>query len=116
METWKLGSELNSSAQAEAKARFVHRWTHENARQTYGGCPGCEQATQGGRIITGGAPGIPLKEWTREEWHAYHVPLMTDEQWLANTQFAVNKDGSLNARIDHCITHRPHPSPLAEKA
>lgn len=110
---WKLGTELKPSAQAEAKACFVHRWTHENAKQSYGGkCPGCEQSTRSGRIITGGVPGIPLKEWTREEWHAYHVPLLTDEQWLAHTQFAVTKSGDIDRQVNYCIQHRPHPGGL----
>jgi hypothetical protein len=106
---WILGIDLRPEVQAEAKARFVHRWTHENAKQTYGGkCPGCEQAANGGHIVTGGAPGFPKKVWTREEWHAYHIPLVSDAEWLASTSFAVNEDGTLSNKVNHCLQRPPH--------
>ena len=73
---------------------FVHRNTVENSRQSYSGkCPLCEQSTQGGRIITGSARNGSLKEWTREDWHAYHVPIQTDTDWLADHAFWFTSDG-----------------------
>lgn len=99
MATFIRGDQLSPALRTEVLRRYVHRWTHENARQTYGGkCPGCEQSTRNGRIVTGGAPGIPVKVWTRAEWHAYHVPLITDDQWLAAHSFAVTMGGRLSER------------------
>lgn len=92
---------MNFETRQQVLRQFVHRWTHENAKQTYGGkCPGCEQATRGGCIITGQKE--TLKKWTREEWHAYHTPLTTDADWLASHAFYVNKDGTLDSRRNHC--------------
>jgi hypothetical protein len=39
---------------------------------------------------------------TREQWHAYHVSLVSDAQWLADHAFYVNKDGTLSERYNHC--------------
>ncbi len=91
------GDKLPARLQREVLARFVHRWTHENAKQTYGGkCPGCEQSTRGGFIVTG-TPDKP-KAWTREEWHAYHKPLTTDAEWLKDHAFHVTSKGELSNR------------------
>jgi hypothetical protein len=101
------GDRLTSRQRAEVLRTFVHRWTHENARQTYGGqCPGCVQSTRGGQIVTGvkhpRAGETPLKVWTRAEWHAYHVSLQTDAEWLAAHAFHFVRDGSkLDARRRH---------------
>lgn len=94
------GSNLNPSQKTLVLAAFVHRWTHENAAQSYGGkCPGCEQAKIKGRFIVTGTPQHPTV-WTREAWHSYHQPLTTDEKWLAAHAFHFNKDGSkLNNRM-----------------
>lgn len=99
------GSQLNARQRALVLAAFVHRHTHENARQSYGGrCPNCAQSTHGGRIITGSRRGpVPLREWTPDEWHAYHTshgaPLQTDAAWLEAHAFHFVKDGSrLSAR------------------
>jgi hypothetical protein len=90
------GSALNGEQRAEVLARFVHRWTHENARQTYNGCcPGCEQSKRSNGMYAAGT-------MTREQWHAYHVSLVSDAQWLADHAFYVNKDGTLSERYNHC--------------
>jgi hypothetical protein len=93
------GDKLNSSQRQQVLNAFVHRWTHENAKQSYGGqCPACAQATRGGQIITGvNNPGInesPLKAWTKKEWHAHHAPLTTDELWVKAHAFHFVADGS----------------------
>jgi hypothetical protein len=96
------GSKLNATLRAEVLQRYVHRWTVENMRQTYKGkCPACEQAGRNGRIITGGDANHPLKEWTRAEWHEYHVPLETDDQWLSKHGFEVMKSGRLSEKQTH---------------
>jgi hypothetical protein len=87
------GTELTPAQRALVLRAFVHRWTHENAQQTYGGkCPGCEQSTRGGYIVTG--PADAPKAWTRAEWHAYHAPLTSDAEWLSRYAFHFTKDGS----------------------
>ncbi len=93
------GSRLNEAQRKQVLAAFVHRHTIENAKQTYGGkCVLCEQSTRGGHIVTGvsnpGAMEAPLKVWTRAEWHAYHVPAVTDAEWLTAHAFHFVKDGS----------------------
>lgn len=93
------GDKLTHMQRQEVLRTFVHRWTLENAKQTYGGrCPGCEQSTRNGLIVTGvDKPGIcetPRKVWQREDWHAYHTALITDDQWLLEHAFHFVKDGS----------------------
>lgn len=83
------GSCTNGKTRQAIFAQFVHRWTHENARQTFRGeCPACAQ----------GAP----ESMTKEQWHAYHAPLVSDAQWLADHAFYVNNDGSLDQRRGYC--------------
>ncbi len=93
------GDRLPLSLQRDVLARYVHRWTHENARQTYGGrCPGCAQAAPFPMICGQALPHGPIS-YTEAAWHAYHMPLTSDAAWLAAHAFAVNKDGqSLNRR------------------
>lgn len=93
------GDKLTAVQRAEVLRAYVHRWTHENAKQTYNGqCPGCMQSTRNGLIITGkkkpGPNEMRLKVWTRAEWHAYHVPLITDDEWLVGHAFHFTADGS----------------------
>lgn len=96
MSTLVKGTDLPYNLQAEVLRSYVHRWTHENARQTYGGqCPACKQ----------GKP----ESMTLEKWHAYHVPLVTDQEWLAAHAFYVTKAGKLDAR-----RHHAEPSYLVE--
>lgn len=77
------GSKLNPRQRSQVLFAFVHRWTHENSRQSYGGrCPACVQS------------GLD---------HAYHAPIISDEQWLNEHAFHFVKDGSrLSARHSAC--------------
>lgn len=87
------GYRLSASQRQQVLAAFVHRWTFENAKQTYGGrCPACVQQRQ-----RGGAP-----EVDGTPWHEFHVPLISDEQWLREHAFYIRKDGQLDARRAHC--------------
>lgn len=107
------GNQLSPTLQRDVLARYVHRWTIENARQTYeGACPACAQSTRigpsGEPIVLTGVPG-QYRVWTVAEWHAYHVPLTTDREWLAAHAFAVTRTGQLDRRSRHA-----HPASLAE--
>ncbi len=89
------GTALTPVQRKYVLAAFVHRWTHENARQTYDGkCPGCQQIN-GGRFPAVTGPLGNRKVWEREEWHAYHRPLETDEQWLASHAFWFKDNGDV---------------------
>lgn len=39
--------------------------------------------------------------------HGYSLPIISDAQWLASTEFSVTKSGRLDRRIKHCWTHSP---------
>ena len=76
------GDKLSHTQRKQVLSAFVHRWTHENAKQSYGGkCPGCAQHT-GSEAVNG----IP--------WHDYHAPLVSDEEWIKAHAFHFTKDGS----------------------
>jgi len=87
------GDRLTAALRRQVLAAFVHRWTHENAKQTYNGrCPACVQQRQcGGDMVVDGKP-----------WHEYHVPLVTDQEWLREHAFHVTVNGRLSARHKHC--------------
>ncbi len=77
------GTALTPAQRRLVCAAFVHRWTHENATQTYGGkCPACEQCGRFPYVCGEALPNGP-HVYTREEWHAYHTPLTTDAEWIA---------------------------------
>ncbi len=72
-----LGSQLTPRQRDEVLRAFVHRWTFENAHQTYRGrCPACVQSGMS------------------DEWHTQHIPLMSDADWLVRHAFRFVKDGS----------------------
>lgn len=76
------GSALNSPQRRAVLAAFVHRWTHENARQTYHGqCPACAQASHH----------LP-------DWHQRHAALVSDDEWLAAHAFYITERGMLAKR------------------
>lgn len=103
------GDKLTADLQAEVLRAYVHRWTHENAKQTYrGNCPGCEQSAP--FPMTTGSKEHGFKTWTRDAWHAYHKPLTTDQDWLKAHAFHVTKLGRLNER-----KHYAEPAYLAEQ-
>jgi hypothetical protein len=92
------GPELPPDLKADVLRCFVHRWTHENAKQTYGGrCPACVQRAPDPLEVNG----VP--------WHEYHVPLVSDAEWLAAHAFYVTRDGRLSSRHNHA-----EPAYLAE--
>lgn len=66
------GDKLTHMQRQEVLRTFVHRWTLENAGI-------CETLR---------------KVWQREDWHAYHTALITDDQWLLEHAFHFVKDGS----------------------
>jgi hypothetical protein len=74
------GDKLTEKQKTEVLRTFIHRWTFENAQQTYGGkCPACQQ----------GRPGIGVVEW-----HAHHAKLIPDREWLFLHAFHFTKDGT----------------------
>jgi hypothetical protein len=95
------GIDLTDRQRAQVLATYVQRWTHENARQTYGGrCPGCVQSGPFPGVLRGQPS--DGRVWTEAEWHAYHVPLMSDAAWVAAHAFEFLKDGSrLSTRAHH---------------
>lgn len=94
------GDKLPAKARDAVLRAYTHRWTHENAQQTYGGkCPACEQAKRNG-VVTTGTKDAP-KIWPISEWHAYHAPLTTDAEWLKEHAFYVKRDGGLDSRRKH---------------
>lgn len=70
------GSYLPRHAQAEAKGRFVHRFTGEHHPKWANHPRPC------------GSP--------------YPVQFKDDADWLANTLFAVTTAGTLDDRVSHC--------------
>lgn len=91
------GDKLTADARADVLRQYVHRWTHENSRQTYAGkCPACAQHR--GPATVNGKP-----------WHEHHAPIVTDAQWLRDHAFTVRQDGQLDRR-----THHAHPACLAD--
>jgi hypothetical protein len=85
------GSALNAHQRNLVLAAFVHRWTHENAAQTYGGkCPACAQSSNPGTITL--PDDSPTGSITLS-WHDYHHKLTTDQEWLDAHAFHFTKDG-----------------------
>jgi hypothetical protein len=83
------GSDLNAAQRRQVLNAFIYRWTHENARQNYRGqCPGCVQNRRP----------ASRRQMSETEWHAHHLPLISDEQWLAEHAFHFTADGSRLAR------------------
>jgi hypothetical protein len=86
------GADLNPDQRRAVLAAFVHRWTHENAVQTYRGqCPGCVQSGGNREIVI--PAGQQAAGEVRKMWHDHHVPLTTDAEWLAAHAFHFTKDG-----------------------
>jgi hypothetical protein len=72
----RCGSDLSPEDRAFVLSAFVHRFTKEH-RPNWATSP-----------RTGG--------------DAYPVQFASDADWLANTRFAVNLDGTLNRRFTYC--------------
>ncbi len=79
-----LGSQLSYSEQQKALSRFVHRMTKENILKH----PAYAQ---------------------RQFKHGYRMPIITDCEWLACTEFTVTKSGKLDERVNHCYCKQPLP-------
>lgn len=74
----KLGTELHPDDQRHVLSTYVHRHTGEHK-----------------------------PAWAKAEWKdgkPYPVQFKDDAEWLANTRFAVKKDGRLNMRVNHCMS------------
>jgi hypothetical protein len=70
-----LGSDLSPSVKREALARFINRYTGDHK-----------------------------PDWVKRATSTYLYPVQfrDDEEWLANTRFAVTAKGELDRRIIHC--------------
>lgn len=90
---------MNLSQRRHVWAAFSHRWTHENAKQHYGGkCPACVQRFQCEPAAAPDVNGMP--------WHEYHAPLTSDDEWIRKHAFYFIRDGSrLSARQHFCEPH-----------
>lgn len=74
-----FGHELAPAVQRECLRRFVHRMTHENAREHPG-----------------------FVRWMQSK--GYRLPLCSDAEWLRRTRFYVRADGQLDGRRRYCET------------
>lgn len=92
------GADLTAEQRKQVLAAFVHRWTHENAQQTYGGrCPACAQRPGGnGEIVI--PAGQQSATEVRKLWHDHHVKVVSDQEWLNAHAFHFTKGGTLSAR------------------
>lgn len=86
------GDKLHPDVRKQVLGSYVHRWTHENSKQSYGGkCPGCAQ-------------GHPT-DMSPEQWHKHHMPLVSDNEWLSKHAFHVTKSNKLSNRHKHAEPH-----------
>jgi hypothetical protein len=96
------GSRLTADQRRDVLARFVHRHTHENSRQSYGGrCVLCAQRPGGNTEIIIPA-GQQAAGEVRKMWHEHHIPAVSDVEWLADHAFYIRADGRLSERHRHC--------------
>lgn len=95
------GDQLNDQQRRQVLAAYVHRWTHENAKQTYQGrCPACVQSGGDHEVVL--PPGQAGAGEVRKRWHDQHLPMVSDREWLAAHAFHFVKDGSrLHGRYQH---------------
>lgn len=92
------GTRLTPAQREQVLAAFVHRHTRENSIRTYGGrCPACEQVGPFPYTCGEALPDGP-HVYTRDEWHAYHSPLVSDDEWLAKYSFHFTMGGRLDGR------------------
>ena len=74
MSAFVLGSSFPASVQQHLLSAYVHRFTREH-RPVWASRPDCKTCP---------------------------VQFASDAEWLANTRFAVNRDGSLSKRNRYC--------------
>lgn len=87
-----LGSELCAEDQAEVLRAYVHRYTGDHK-------PRWAQPKED-------VPGIV--KWGASE-KPYPLQFASDAEWLANTRFAVRKNGRLDRRAKHCYSRPTWP-------
>lgn len=78
--TYRRGALLTQTDQHEVLRAYVHRCTVENFRER---------------------PDVAARAYAS----GFRMRLMTDAEWLRATDFAVRKDGRLDRRANHCLTH-----------
>jgi len=91
------GTDLSSRQREQVLSAFPYRWTHEAGRRWYGGqCPACAQSPHpfkpGRNFTEAGKRGAAMSQ---AEWHAYHAPVVSDDEWVRQHAFNFNKDGTL---------------------
>lgn len=104
MSTLTRGDQLPSHLQHEVLARYIHRWTHENAQRSYNGqCPACRQAGFPAAKVYIAGQALPdgPTYYTQAQWHVYHRPMVSDQDWLKQHAFYITKAGRLDARRTH---------------
>lgn len=80
----KLGLELNAHDKAYVLKTYVHRFTGDHK-----------------------------PKWANAPWQdgkPYPVQFKDDSDWLANTTFICKKDGTLDKRSNHCLSHPTWPN------
>lgn len=84
------GDKLSIIQVKHVKAAYIYRWTHENAMRCRAySCKLCNIEK-------------PYVNDKSANGHTHPtIPLQTDEQWLAEHAFYVNKDGSFDRRRTH---------------
>jgi hypothetical protein len=80
----KRGTELTREDQRHVLSAFVHRFTGDHK------------------------PAWSNKEW--KDGKPYPVQFASDAEWLANTDFAVRKDGRLDQRVKFCYSNPTWPN------
>ena len=84
METsYALGTELTQEDQRHVLNSFVHRFTREHK------------------------PTWASKPW--KDGKPYPVQFASDREWLANTRFAVRRNGRLDNRVTECQSSQTWP-------
>jgi hypothetical protein len=72
---WAYGNTLSEEVRVDCKRRYVYRWTKENYKN--------------------------LPEHAKSRM----VDPLSDEEWLAITEFPIKSDGTIDNRVGHCMTH-----------
>jgi hypothetical protein len=83
--TMQRGNTLTQATQQKCLNRYVHRYTG-NHKPAW----------------------VIHKTW--KDGKPYPLQFATDAEWLANTFFAVRKDGQLDGRHAHCESHPTWPN------
>jgi hypothetical protein len=77
MVVWLRGDKLSAQEQQQVLRTYVHRFTQEHRPQ-----------------------------WALRSGNVHDRPhYASDDEWLANTDFAVTTKGKLDRRVRHCMSH-----------